>query len=55
MALVFGSNVNTNLLIEKVCRYELGYNETVCENLSDYEDEETEGEHHHCLQKIKSN
>ena len=37
--------MNTDLLIEKVCRYELDYNETVCDNLTEdeYEDIDTEG------------
>ena len=43
--LVAGSSVDVNLLMAKVCRGELGYNETVCDNLNleEYDDFETEG------------
>ncbi len=27
---------------QKVCKYEYGYNDTVCDNLQDYEDEQIE-------------
>lgn len=33
--LVYGAGVGVDLLILKVCRFELGYNETVCANLKD--------------------
>ncbi len=45
-SIVLGSSVNTNMLIYKVCRYELGYNDTVCDNLEteeEFEDAENEG------------
>ena len=41
--LVVGSSVDQNLLLWKACNIELGYNETICDNLGDYETEENEG------------
>ena len=32
-SIVAGTELATNMLIWKVCRYELGFNETICENL----------------------
>ncbi len=44
-SVVLGASVHTDMLIYKVCHYEFGYNETVCEDLNNevYEDVETEG------------
>lgn len=39
-----GSEVNANLLIKKVCLYELGQNQTSCDNLDLDENEELETE-----------
>ena len=39
---VLGSSVDQNLLLWKACNIELGYNETVCDNLGDFEEEENE-------------
>ena len=36
----FGAGIVDALLFDKVCLYELGYSEEICENLSSYEDEE---------------
>ena len=36
----FGAGIVDALLFDKVCLYELGYSEEICENLSLYEDEE---------------
>ncbi len=46
MSIVSGSEVNTDMLIWKVCKDEMGYNDTVCEDLStdeQWEDAEAEG------------
>ena len=42
--IVFGSAQEINVIIWKVCRYELEYNETICENLDkeEYDDIQTE-------------
>ncbi len=51
--MVMGSAVNTDMLIYKVCRYEYGYNETVCDNLETneaYEDAESRGKASHTFQ-----
>ena len=44
--IVKGSSVDTNLLIAKICSDDLGYNETVCDNLNNdvYDKYESEGE-----------
>jgi len=36
------------MLIEKICKYEKGFNETICDNLSEekWDDYETEGWDH---------
>jgi len=36
----FGAGIVDALLFDKVCLYELGYSQEICENLSSYEDEE---------------
>ena len=38
--LLYGAGINTFLLIEKVCKYTLGYNEEICDNLSGEENED---------------
>ena len=38
----YGAGIVDALLFDKVCLYELGYTEEICENLSLYEDEEIE-------------
>ena len=38
----YGAGIVDALLFDKVCLYELGYSEEICENLSLYEDEEIE-------------
>ena len=37
---VTGVELLTNMMLWKVCRYELGYNETICENLDLDENED---------------
>ena len=41
-ALMSGAKQTNNLLLLKICRYELGYNETVCDNRAEYEDVQVE-------------
>ena len=38
--LLYGAGVNTFLLIEKVCKHTLGYDEEICDNLSAEENED---------------
>ena len=40
--IVDGAQLNTNLLIEKVCRYEFHFNETVCSHLDAEENDAIE-------------
>ena len=40
--LMSGAKQAQNLLLLKICRYELGYNETVCDNRSDFDDVQVE-------------
>ena len=43
--LIDGAQLNTNLLIEKVCKHEFHHNGTICDNLDldEYDDIETTG------------
>ena len=42
--LVSGAELQTNLIIWKVCHFEFGYNETICENLDQAENEDIQSE-----------
>lgn len=42
--LVYGAGVGVDLLILKICRYEIGFNETVCDNLKEPRFNEFEAE-----------
>ena len=40
--LSIGGRQKDNIFMEKVCRYELGYNETICDNRSNFVEVQTE-------------
>lgn len=42
--IVIGSAIRSELLLQKICRKDLGYNATICENLEDDENEDIENQ-----------
>ena len=44
MFTLYGAQVPTNILIYKVCRFEMNHTDAICENLGDEENKEIEQE-----------